>query len=283
MYHYQLNMVGLTWDILSPIELPPDETCKPFLTHDECYDIQLTFELGCPNITGLPIWERAPIVYQDENGFFVQRTLAVKTIPSTCIYLSKNWSSKIYGWIDPDRKNDIRSIESLLDVSELEILLSYFGAVSLHSSFIRKNGQAVLFTAPSGTGKSTQADLWREYRKAEIINGDRSMIRKLDSGWTAFGSPFAGSSSIYKNESVPIGAIVILRQAPYNEIRRLKASEAFRYLYSEMVVSKWHSEAHKKIITITEQLAREVPILLLQCLPDQSAVDLLDNYMNREI
>ena len=108
------------------------------------------------------------------------------------------------------------------------------------------------------------------------------MIRKLETGWTAFGSPFAGSSSIYRNEQVPIGAIVVLRQAPENQIRRLNASEAFRYLYSEMVIPKWNSEAHKKIISLTEQLSGEVPVLLLQCTPDEEAVKSLESYLRQE-
>ena len=283
MAHYQLNMAGIIWDIQSPLELLPDERCEPFLTEGKTPQIQMRYTLGYPEIRGSELWKKDPHVMADEKGFWVERTLAIRTKPSSCIYLNREDPTVVQGWIYPDRKGDITSLESLLDVSELEILLSGFDTVSLHSSLIRWKGEAILFSAPSGTGKSTQADLWERFRNAEILNGDRSMVRKTEQGWTAFGSPFAGSSSIYRNESAPIRAIVVLRQAPRNAVRTISAGEAFRALYSEMVIPKWHSAAHQKIIALTEQLATEVPVLLLECTPEESAVEVLEEYLTRKL
>ena len=63
---------------------------------------------------------------------------------------------------------------NLCDLLGLETLLLKYDGLLLHSSFIRWRGEGILFSAPSGTGKSTQADLWVKYEDAEILNGDRA-------------------------------------------------------------------------------------------------------------
>lgn len=282
MHHYQIDMAGIRWDVRSPMVLQEEEKCIPFRTCFSDPDIRLWYRFGLPEKKGRVCWERTPKVWADNHGFWVERTQAVRGNPGSCIYLDLDNPTLVEGWIYPEHEEDFQTLESLLDVSELEILLTLFNGVSLHSSFIRWKERGILFSAPSGTGKSTQANLWEFYRKAEILNGDRSMIRKLDTGWTAFGSPFAGSSSIYRNESAPVGVIVVLRQAKENAVEKLNEAEAFRYLYSEMVIPKWHMEAHQKIISLTEALAKEVPVLLFQCTPDENAVSTLEQFLENE-
>ena len=106
------------------------------------------------------------------------------------------------------------------------------------------------------------------------------MVRWEKGTWTAYGSPFAGSSGIYKNESAPIGAIVVLRQAGENTLTVLNPSEAFRLLYSETVIPKWYQDAHEEMIHLVMKLASEIPVVMLQCIPDESAVEVLEQYLN---
>ena len=146
----------------------------------------------------------------------------------------------------------------------------------------RSGGDAILFTAPSGTGKSTQAGLWEQFAGAETLNGDRSMLRRVDGVWTAFGSPFAGTSGIYRNESAPVRALIVLRQAPENTIRRLSVAEAFRAIYSESVLPRWHTEAHQQVIRLVTEIVSEVPVYLLACTPDERPVTLLRNTLEGE-
>ena len=161
-------------------------------------------------------------------------------------------------------------------------MLTALGAISLHSSFITHRGQAILFSAPSGTGKSTQAALWEQHAHAEQINGDRSVIRCVDGVWTAFGFPFAGSSGIYKNKSAPIRAIVVLRQAKDNTIERLGASEAFRLLYSETAIQRWNTQGHAAAVDLLIRLSAAVPVYRLCCTPDARAVELLQQTLSSQ-
>lgn len=118
----------------------------------------------------------------------------------------------------------------LFPMTELDVInclgfektMSEHGLFILHASLIRTRRGAVLFTAPSGTGKSTQADLWKKYRGAEIINGDRSGVWKNGNTWMAGGVPWCGTSGIMKNKTMPLLAIVILRQGLENEVRDLQ-------------------------------------------------------------
>ncbi|MDO4943367.1 MAG: hypothetical protein Q4E73_11120 [Lachnospiraceae bacterium] len=164
---------------------------------------------------------------------------------------------------------------NLCDIIALDSLLLNHQGLLLHSAFIRWNGQGLLFSAPSGTGKSTQADLWVKYGGAEIINGDRAGLRKLDDGWTAYGLPYAGSSGVYRNESAPVTAIIVLRQAKENRICPLGPAEAIRYLYPEITIHQWDKEFVDQVMDLLTDLAFHVPIYLLECLPDQGAVELV--------
>lgn len=164
---------------------------------------------------------------------------------------------------------------NLCDLLGLETFLLRFGGLLLHASFIRWNGKGILFSAPSGTGKSTQADLWVHYEQAELLNGDRAGLRQIGGKWTAFGLPLAGSSQVYKNESVSLTGVIVLRRGIENRIRRLKGVEAFRYLYPETTVHQWHRASAERAASLLMRLVSEVPVHLLECRPDEGAVRLV--------
>ncbi len=282
-YQYQLHMAGLRWQVNSPVELEIQDSCAPFLTEEKESDICIDYTLGTPSEYGNVVHERAPRVYETPGGHLVERTLATSLKPCTCVKLSDTDPHRIQGWIYPEEADRMKNLIQLLDVSELEITLAALGIVSLHSSLVRYRDEAVLFTAPSGTGKSTQADLWAKYEDADILNGDRSLIRRENDRWVAYGAPFAGSSNIFKNESAPIRAIVVLRQAPENTLERLPAPEAFRQLYSQTIQPRWNTLAHSRVISIITGICAEIPIWILRCTPDQRAVDLLKKNVWRDM
>ena len=164
---------------------------------------------------------------------------------------------------------------NIWDILGMEDILLRHSGLLLHSSFIRCQGKAVLFSAPCGTGKSTQAELWEKYEGADIINGDRAGLRRLGCGWAAFGLPYAGSSGIYRNESAPLAAVILLRQAKENRLRKLKALEAFPDLYREITVHRWDRNFVSESTELLLQLLQEIPVYLLECRPDQEAVQLV--------
>ena len=163
----------------------------------------------------------------------------------------------------------------VLKLLELPRLLLNHGGLFLHASYIDIGGQAILFTAPKQTGKSTQAALWQQYRGAEIINGDRALLRRVNGAWTAFGSPYCGTSGICKNRALPVGAVILLRQAEQNEIRPVSAREAVAAFLSGCPYDPETQSG--TVFDLALQIWQEVPFWTLACRPDESAVICLEN------
>ena len=175
----------------------------------------------------------------------------------------------------PGKEKYMDYSRNLITLMDIEATLLDFGGLILHSSLVSWNSGGIVFSAPSGTGKSTQAELWEKYLGADILNGDRSGIRKTDGIWRAYGLPYAGTSGIYRNESVPLKALVALRQAGENRVRRIAGAEAFRYLYPETMIHRWDPDFEKRATDLLLTLISDVPVFLLECRPDREAVGIL--------
>lgn len=171
----------------------------------------------------------------------------------------------------------------IFEAADLFRILARFGAVVLHASFITVNGRAILFSAPSGTGKSTQAELWRVFEGAEIINGDRALVRCTPEGAAASGVCYSGTSGICKNASAPLGAVVLLGQAEENRIRRVPGKEAFAALLSQSSYREWDTEAAGNVTGAVAALVSAVPVYRLDCLPDRSAVETLKEVLRSDV
>ncbi|MBQ8813363.1 MAG: hypothetical protein IJZ85_02545 [Lachnospiraceae bacterium] len=163
-----------------------------------------------------------------------------------------------------------------------EHLVAGANGVIFHSSYIDWQGKGILFTAPSGTGKSTQAELWRSLRGAEIINGDRSAIRVVDGMVFAEGVPFSGSSQICVNRTLPLAAIVYLAQAPETTIRQLRGYEAFFRIWEGCSVNTWDEEDMRLVSETVQKVSATVPVFYLACTPDESAVIALEQALEWE-
>lgn len=158
------------------------------------------------------------------------------------------------------------------------IMLEY-DAIVLHSSYVLHKGKAILFCAPSGTGKSTQADLWAKHRGAEIINGDRTLVRRFGGSYTANGVYYAGTSGICKNVTAPIAAIVMLGQAKENRVCKISGAEAFLGLFRQSAYSKTVPTDPGLAAALLSDAAEKLPVIKLDCLPDESAVKALEDFM----
>lgn len=175
-----------------------------------------------------------------------------------------------------DRYAEKVGVHTVLTSLAAEHLVTEQGGFVFHSSYIAHNGGAILFTAPSGTGKSTQADLWHRFRGAEIINGDRSVVRNIGGKLWACGIPFAGSSAYCQNRTLPLTAVVYLSQAPQTTVTRLSGFRAFRSIWEGVSVNGWEPEDVAKVTDGVKNLVESVPVYHLACTPDVSAVEALE-------
>ena len=175
-------------------------------------------------------------------------------------------------------QNDIFDYELhpyvLPDLLHLERVLMEKGMVVLHSSYIESEGGAILFTAPSGGGKSTQAELWRKYKGARIVNGDKSIIGYENGRWRAYGIPFSGSSEYCLNESYPVKAIVVLEKGKENVLYRRDIQE-FSRVFSQMPLNVWDKEFCAREMNRAADICSQIPIYHYICNREQDAVEIL--------
>lgn len=157
----------------------------------------------------------------------------------------------------------------------LEELLLHHDRLILHASFVDTSFGGLLFSGPSGIGKSTQADLWVRHAGAQLINGDKTVLSPEPAGWWVHGSPYAGSSRCFVNRSVPLRAVVMLEQGAQCNLRRLPAGAAFRKLYANTIVNSWSAAYVARVCALLTALAAAVPVYQLTCTPDKAAVDIL--------
>ena len=169
----------------------------------------------------------------------------------------------------------VNESKNLCQWMSLEHLLGLYSGLMLHAALVSWRGCGILFSAPSGVGKSTQAGLWETYLGAAVLNGDRAGLRRTAAGWMAYGLPFAGSSGIYRNDCARLCAVTVLRQGPENRVRRLSPSEALVHLLPELNLRRWSRTDLARGLDLLSGLLSEIPVWLLTCRPDEGAVRLL--------
>lgn len=278
------KICDINFKIGTPFDYDIGENIKPFVSNTKVGDVTHIFEKG----TKRHNFNTEPI-YKDENNYiFIEDNEIYRQIINskncdtrvTILQDIKNLTkNKYYYYLDEKYFDTSTGIFKFL---QLEQSLSLFNAFILHSSQIKFNNKSILFTGPSGIGKTTQAHLWENIKNAEIINGDKSGIRKINDTWLSYGLPFSGSDKYYKNVSTPIGAIVVLKQGKENKIEKLSPSKAFRYIYGETAISFWHEVFTKPIVESIVELVKEVPIYLFSCTPNESALKVLEKELERE-
>ena len=171
------------------------------------------------------------------------------------------------------------SAKNALEESGIFRMLAEHGGVVLHSSYVlTKQGEALLFSAPSGTGKSTQAELWRKFAGAKVINGDRALV-KAQNGVTANGIFFSGTSGICENVTAPLKAIVLLRQSFANELKKVSGKEAFMRLLPQCSYYPKEEENLRLVTGILAEIISAVPIYDFGCVPEKSAVTALNEVL----
>lgn len=150
-----------------------------------------------------------------------------------------------------------------------------FNGLMLHASTVAMDGNAYLFSGPCGRGKSTHTRLWQSAfgEAASVFNDDKPALRRLDTGWFAYGTPWCGKDGINKNEKWPLAGICFLKKAEHNRIRQLTPEKALPLLLGQTTY-RLRPENMNLLLTHMDQLLREVPVYELENTPTESAARL---------
>ena len=146
----------------------------------------------------------------------------------------------------------------------------------LHASALAYEGKGYLFSAPSGTGKSTHTRLWQQTfgEDVKVFNDDKPPLRRLDGKWYAYGAPWCGKDHISINMKVPVAGICFLKQGPENRIRRLSQAEAISQIVSQTIHKYKSVERLDLMLSHVEKIVREIPVFELENRPEPEAARL---------
>lgn len=152
-------------------------------------------------------------------------------------------------------------------------LLEHNGCM-LHSSAVVVDGYAYLFSANSGTGKSTHTELWLKHfgEKAFIINDDKPSLKMEEGQWYVYGTPWSGKHAINVNTKVKLGAIVFLERAENNWIEPLGVKEAIPLFFNQTVRIFNQKEKMDLVLEKMEQVLTMNPIYKMGCNISDDAV-----------
>ena len=152
-----------------------------------------------------------------------------------------------------------------------EALLAY-DTLLFHGSCIAVDGQAYLFTAPSGTGKSTHTRLWRELlgSRAVMVNDDKPFLTVGEEVVTAWGSPWCGRYGLQTNIAVPLKAICILERGVENRIRSIPARDAVFALLKQSFRPR-NAAQMPQYMALLDRLSSRVQFFRMECNMDPAA------------
>ncbi len=210
------------------------------------------------------------------HGDLETRYIGIKGTPGYYAYYEETDEAHAHVLLAHTAVDMMRSDPVWLSLLAMERRMIDRSAMTLHCAYMRYKDEAILFSAPSGTGKTTQATLWEKHRGSCVINGDKSLLQCMDGRWTARGWPVCGSSGVCHNEDTPIRAIVMLSQGKTDTIRRLSPFQAFTQIYSQITINSWNRDAQQKSMDLIEKLVAQVPVYHLSCTISEDAVRCLE-------
>ena len=254
---------------------PPENFLKFRGGDDPRYTYTITLSAEFPAPAGRILARREDLLVTERDGLEC-RYIGVKGSPAPYACYQETAPDAAAIRLDPRRLGELDCDPFFVSLLALERRQMEQGGLILHCAYAQYRDAAILFTAPSGTGKSTQANLWEKYRGAATINGDRALLQKLGDTWYARGWPVCGSSGICRSRDLPIRAIAVLAQAPQDRAEILPPIQAFTRLYSEITVNRWNRPAALRAMEQTEDLTANVPVFRLECTMEESAVAALE-------
>lgn len=277
---YNLKIGGVGLHVISDYEFVTEQSFAPFLSlnpSERWVNMEFWANPAPLRQPQAPMLGRDLLLeyYQDAGGLLcaspgARGPLALTRCSSDYNHLVCRLNSGVYQLP--------MTLGHFLRMTPMRRVLQEHGVQLLHASQIAFGGRGILFTAPSGTGKTTQAKLWRTHRGAEIICNDRTLVRD---GQT-YGFPMDGSEPVCSGKILPLGAVVCLAQAGENRICRLRPGEALAALMPQVVFDSWDSRSSRLASEQLIELIRRRPVYQLCCTPDQQAVECLEACLRKD-
>lgn len=231
------------------------------------------------NICGLPVEcdFRHPVMTARAEKYLSSEAAS----PKISIPFSRDAIDRLKS-AQPDLSND--DCEIIYTAEYFYYSLLHFGGFMLHSSAVVMDGEAYLFSAPSGTGKSTHTALWLKLfgSRARILNDDKPAIMAGQGGKiTACGTPWSGKSDLNLNLCVPLRGICILERSPENFIEPLSPEQAVFSLLNQ-TLRPTDSGRMTMLLDLIDTVTTGIPIWRMGCNISEEAAQMAYNAMSQK-
>lgn len=154
----------------------------------------------------------------------------------------------------------------------LFVLLEKYDAFFFHCSAIAIDGKAVIFTAKSGTGKSTHRRLWQENfgEKVTVINDDKPIVRRINGTYYVCGTPWCGKENVGCNVKVPAKALCFLSRSQENSISAVGSQSVLAQLLNQTIRPK-DNKLMLKLIDLLDGFSKQMNVYNLKVNMDNEA------------
>lgn len=280
MYQNDYFFAGLGVRMLS--DVPPEEDENTVVFRKDNAEIQITCRISCvphlPEARGGELMQTKELrLLRDGDTLYQQLLSPLDGHPLTLAAYAAQGNQTVQLYLSQADMPYIARTAHLWAGMDINYNLLLHRRIVLHSAAVRTEKGVIAFTAPSGMGKSTQAQLWATHRGAEIVNGDKNALGLEKGVVMAYGLPFCGTSSICKPYQLPLRAIVLLEQASENTVVRQKGARAVISVLRNCMGHRVVREASNKLLEQVTALLEMVPVYHLACTPDVRAVQALEH------
>lgn len=275
-----LNLINLNIKIKGYPYKKLSRRLSPFELNSDVENIDIVFNVHSGNddfdVSGEKIFSKdLHEVYYKDNKYTLMSVFRNADKNEKCYTVFEFGTGIADIWIPKGFEDIYLSQHLFISLLAFDFMIIPFSRIIMHASIVKHESEALLFTGPSGMGKSTQAALWEKYKGADILNGDRATLDTSEDIIRAYGSPYAGSSEIYRNESAPVKAIILLAQSKTNSIERLTGIRAYKELFPRFSIVRWDDKLFSACMEIINTILKKTPVYKLSCYPGEEAVDLV--------
>lgn len=167
-----------------------------------------------------------------------------------------------------------QALEVLYLCRSIARILPRYDRVLFHGSSLAIDGRGVLFTAKSGTGKSTHTRLWRQVfgQRVQMINDDKPFLQVTEAGATVYGTPWRGKHGIGSNLSAPLEAICFVCRGDENRVEPMSPRDLFPLLLQQTYAPE-APEAMVRTLALVERLSKHVRLYRLYCNMEPQAAE----------
>ena len=282
---YKYTVAGHSFAVSLPEGYTQEEHLKPylpFIASDSDFEPLFTLKLEFadslkalnPGIVKECLNDEPPYfwMFEREDGEYNFAFSYSKKHPDCILVPSKDYKDNVV-YVPTSYPSSI--VEFAL--SNAMMLLYTFNTTPLdtlmvHASVVAHDSGAYMFLGKSGTGKSTHSSLWLKYiNDTNLLNDDNPVIRGEGDNVNVYGTPWSGKTPCYKNEVLPLNAVVRLSQAPHNVIKRLAPLQSYASLMPACSCMRWDRRSTDALHKTVEKVISRVAGWHLECLPDEDA------------